>query len=65
LSLGKQRELAKSGFGSQFEKVQVQVVATKSSLHFFDKDELERDHGGEVKVWTDEEEWAVSRKRLR
>ncbi|GAA5961600.1 hypothetical protein JCM3765_002643 [Sporobolomyces pararoseus] len=42
----------------KFEKVQVQVVATKSSLHFFDREELEKEHGGEVKVWTDEEEWA-------
>ncbi|GAA6008740.1 hypothetical protein JCM11491_003417 [Sporobolomyces phaffii] len=42
----------------EFDKVRVQVVATKSSLHFFDKEELEREHGGRVKVWTDEEEWA-------
>jgi len=36
------------------------VVASKSALHFFDKDEIEREHEGKVKVWTDEEEWAVS-----
>ncbi|GAA5870827.1 hypothetical protein JCM16303_001597 [Sporobolomyces ruberrimus] len=42
----------------EFGNVDVQVVATKSALHFFDKEELEKEHGGRVKVWTDEEEWA-------
>ena len=37
------------------------MVASKSALHFFDKHEIEREHEGKVKVWTDEEEWAVSR----
>ncbi|GAA5826317.1 hypothetical protein JCM5353_003790 [Sporobolomyces roseus] len=41
----------------QFDKVQVQVVASKSALHFFDKEEIEREQQGKVKVWTDEEEW--------
>jgi hypothetical protein len=45
---------------TKFGNVDVQVVATKSALHFFDKEELEKEHGGRVKVWTDEEEWAVS-----
>ena len=47
-------------FEFKFEKVQVQVVASKSALHFFEKEEIEREHEGKVKVWTDEEEWAVS-----
>ncbi|GAA5924693.1 uncharacterized protein JCM15063_005709 [Sporobolomyces koalae] len=42
----------------QFDKVEVQVVATKSALHFFDKQTLEDEHSGRVKVWTDAEEWA-------
>ncbi|GAA5853456.1 hypothetical protein JCM3766R1_000772 [Sporobolomyces carnicolor] len=41
-----------------YDRVQVQVVSTKSALHFFDKEKLERDHQGQVKVWTDAEEWA-------
>lgn len=44
----------------QYDRVQVQVVSTKSALHFFDKEKLEQDHQGQVKVWTDAEEWAVS-----
>ncbi|GAA6060309.1 hypothetical protein JCM10212_002950 [Sporobolomyces blumeae] len=42
----------------QHDKVQVQVVATHASLHFFDREALEAAHGGQVKVWTDAEEWA-------
>ncbi|ORY90698.1 flavo protein [Leucosporidium creatinivorum] len=41
----------------KYEQVDVQVVATKSSLHFFDWKALEEEHGGRVKVWTDSEEW--------
>lgn len=43
----------------QYEQVDVQVVATKSSLHFYDWRALEEEHGGRVKVWTDAEEWEV------
>ncbi|KDE05851.1 hypothetical protein MVLG_03794 [Microbotryum lychnidis-dioicae p1A1 Lamole] len=41
----------------KYDRVEVQVVATASSLHFFDKAALEREHAGRVKVWTDVEEW--------
>ncbi|SGY66133.1 BQ5605_C004g02630 [Microbotryum silenes-dioicae] len=44
----------------KYDRVEVQVVATASSLHFFDKAALEREHAGRVKVWTDVEEWKVS-----
>ena len=44
----------------QYDRVQVQVVSTKSALHFFDKEKLERDHQGQVKEWKDAEEWAVT-----
>ncbi|SCV72740.1 BQ2448_4277 [Microbotryum intermedium] len=43
----------------KYERVEVQVVATASSLHFFDKTALEQAHAGRVKVWTDAEEWKV------
>ncbi|GAA5954249.1 hypothetical protein JCM21900_005221 [Sporobolomyces salmonicolor] len=42
----------------KYEQVDVQVVATKSALHFFDAQLIEAEHGGRVKVWTDAEEWA-------
>lgn len=44
----------------QHEQVDVQLVATKASLHFFDWKALEEEHAGRVKVWTDAEEWKVS-----
>lgn len=37
--------------------VEVQVVATKSSLHFYDKAAVEAAHPG-VNVWTDVDEWS-------
>ncbi|GAA5913588.1 hypothetical protein JCM8208_003980 [Rhodotorula glutinis] len=40
------------------DRVDVQVVATKGATHFFDPQELEAEHGGRVKVWTDQDEWA-------
>ncbi|GAA5829175.1 hypothetical protein JCM11251_004150 [Rhodosporidiobolus azoricus] len=40
------------------EKVDVQVVATKSATHFFDIEALETEYEGRVKVWTDADEWA-------
>ncbi|CEQ39794.1 SPOSA6832_01338 [Sporobolomyces salmonicolor] len=43
----------------RYEQVDVQVVATKSALHFFDAQLIEAEHGGRVKVWTDAEEWAA------
>lgn len=43
----------------QHDRVDVQVVATKGAIHFFDAHELEKEHGGKVKVWTDQDEWAV------
>ncbi|GAA5891868.1 hypothetical protein JCM5296_003255 [Sporobolomyces johnsonii] len=42
----------------KYDQVDVQVVATKSALHFFDAQSIEAEHGGRVKVWTDAEEWA-------
>ncbi|KAM0749770.1 flavoprotein [Meredithblackwellia eburnea MCA 4105] len=41
----------------KYDKVDVQVVATKSSLHFYDKEEVEKEHSGRVRVWTDQDEW--------
>ncbi|KAM0787936.1 hypothetical protein ACM66B_006141 [Microbotryomycetes sp. NB124-2] len=40
----------------QYKDVDVQVAASKSSLHFFSKDKVEP--LGDVNVWTDEDEWA-------
>ncbi|GAA6042638.1 hypothetical protein JCM8097_008259 [Rhodosporidiobolus ruineniae] len=40
------------------DKVDVQVVATKSAAHFFDVEALEKEHEGRVRVWTDADEWA-------
>ncbi|GAA5973369.1 hypothetical protein JCM11641_003096 [Rhodosporidiobolus odoratus] len=40
------------------DKVDVQVVATKSAAHFFDVDTLEKTHEGEVRVWNNADEWA-------
>ncbi|GAA5929003.1 hypothetical protein JCM3775_006709 [Rhodotorula graminis] len=42
----------------EHDQVDVQVVATKGATHFFDAQELEAEHGGKVKVWTDQDEWA-------
>ncbi|GJN88086.1 hypothetical protein Rhopal_001042-T1 [Rhodotorula paludigena] len=42
----------------QHEQVDVQVVATKSATHFFDRNALEQEYGGRVRVWTDADEWA-------
>lgn len=64
----KPRREGSPGLVIQYEQVDVQVVATKSSLHFFDYKALEEEHNGRVKVWTDAEEWEVSntgRRRLR
>ncbi|KAK4051311.1 hypothetical protein OIO90_004792 [Microbotryomycetes sp. JL221] len=36
----------------QFTQVDVQVVASKSALHFFDREHLESRHEGLVKGWT-------------
>lgn len=44
----------------QHDKVDVQVVATASSLHFYDWQSIEKEHEGRVKVWRDEDEWQVS-----
>ncbi|BGO88899.1 hypothetical protein NBRC10512v2_000844 [Rhodotorula toruloides] len=40
------------------DKVDVQVVATKSATHFFDATEIEKAYSGRVRVWTDADEWA-------
>lgn len=37
----------------QYEKIKVQVVATKASLEFFHVEDVD------AKVWTDEDEWTV------
>jgi phosphopantothenoylcysteine decarboxylase len=43
----------------QHKNVSIQVIATKSSLVFYDLKEVERASGGKVRVWTDEEDWKV------
>ena len=43
----------------------MQVVATGPSMHFYDKVELEKEHEGRVKVWTDAEEWEVRRRAAK
>ncbi|BGP29386.1 hypothetical protein JCM10296v2_001125 [Rhodotorula toruloides] len=40
------------------DKVDVQVVATKSATHFFDAGEIEKEYAHRVRVWTDADEWA-------
>jgi len=47
----------------KFENVAVQVASTKSSLSFFSKELVEQDVGlpAQVRVWTDEDEWNVSK----
>jgi len=40
----------------EHSNVKVQVVSSKSSVHFFDRHKLETDNPG-VKVWVDEDEW--------
>jgi hypothetical protein len=40
--------------------VDVQVISTKSALHFFDRTQIETEHGGAVRIWTDQDEWEVS-----
>jgi hypothetical protein len=42
----------------QYDKVKVQVIATKPSLGFFDAVGLQESTG--VNVWRDEEEWTAS-----
>lgn len=42
----------------QYERVKIQVVATKPSLGFFDAASLQERTG--VSVWQDEEEWTAS-----
>jgi hypothetical protein len=43
---------------NQYSNVKVQVVSSKSSLHFFDCNKLEAENPG-VRVWVDEDEWEV------
>lgn len=45
-------------FDLQYSNVKVQVVASKSSIHFYDRHQLEADNPG-VHVWIDEDEWQV------
>lgn len=42
---------------SQHDILDIQVVTTSSSLHFFDRRQLVSAKGDQVKVWTDEDEW--------
>lgn len=49
----------------QYKQVEVQVVATQSSLHFYDFQAIKDSHDGRVKVWTDTEEWKVRPKSRR
>ncbi|KWU44634.1 flavo protein [Rhodotorula sp. JG-1b] len=41
-----------------YANVDVQVVASKSSTHFFSAEEIEQESEGRVRVWTDADEWA-------
>ncbi|KAG0665424.1 hypothetical protein C6P46_006871 [Rhodotorula mucilaginosa] len=41
-----------------YANVDVQVVASKSSTHFFSAEQIERESTGRVRVWTDADEWA-------
>lgn len=43
----------------QNSQLSVQIIATESSLTFFDVDQVEA-LGKDVKVWRDQDEWAVS-----
>ena len=45
----------------QDERLDVQVVATKVSLTFYSKEQVAEKSSGAVRVWTDEDEWGVSR----
>lgn len=47
----------------QFDQVEVQVVATQSSLHFYDAKSIQDESDGRVKVWVDADEWEVSHNR--
>ncbi|KAG8809744.1 hypothetical protein FRC17_003268 [Serendipita sp. 399] len=43
----------------KYQRVRIQVVATKASLVFYNAQELKEKHG--VTVWQDEDEWTASR----
>ena len=48
----------------QYNNVEVQIVASSSSLAFFDADEVQKsakNMGKTVRVWKDEDEWNVRR----
>lgn len=40
----------------QYDKVKVQVVSTGPSLAFFKREDIE---DGDIRVWTDKDEWPV------
>lgn len=46
---------------SQDPRIEIQVVATKTSLTFYTPEEVLKASQGRVRVWTDDEEWGVSR----
>lgn len=46
---------------SKDPRIDVQVVATKTSLTFYTPEEVLKASQGRVRVWTDDDEWGVSR----
>ena len=45
---------------TQDDRIDVQVVATKSSLAFYTPEQVAKASQGRVRVWTDEDEWGAS-----
>lgn len=51
-----------TGLASQHANVEIQLVSTDASTHFYAASEIEeaaRAKGKSVKVWTDADEWSV------
>ncbi|KIO23886.1 hypothetical protein M407DRAFT_26680 [Tulasnella calospora MUT 4182] len=50
----------------EYQDVQIQVVATKSSLVFYNRDNIDKlsatSDGRQVRVWTDDDEWSSWKK---
>ncbi|KAG9011505.1 hypothetical protein FRB90_007221 [Tulasnella sp. 427] len=49
----------------QYQNVQIQVVATKASLVFYNRENIEKLSGGgnaHLRVWTDDDEWSSWKK---
>ena len=46
---------------TQYAHVDVQIVTTRASRHFFDTDAVNSACGKPLRVWVDEDEWTVRR----